>query len=83
MHHVGSVPACRMREAHKDLAHSTGRDRCHVLPAGALRLRRLAVLRYDPELAAVDMDRMQNPVAPFRYSEAMTKSERLSDAVSA
>src|SRR5215467_4694042 len=63
--HVGRIEARRVGEAHKNLGRATGRDRRDILPSGPLGFRRVTVLRYDLELAAVDVHGMQHSIAAF------------------
>jgi hypothetical protein len=64
--HVGGPFAGRMREAKKNIGHTTSRDWRYVFPTRALGLRRVAVPRQDPELAAVKVHGMQHPVQKRR-----------------
>src|SRR5262249_29884241 len=63
--HVGIDARRLVREPHQDLADTALRDRGDVLPAGALRRRRLAVLRHNAELTAMDVHGMEHHVASF------------------
>src|SRR5271166_3827690 len=64
--HVGIIPRRFVWETHQDLAGTSLGDWGSVLPAGALGRRRLAVLRNDAELTAVDVHGMQHQIAALR-----------------